>query len=185
MDHKKRALTVNTCYASRQNFVQHHMVNKGCLRQPADPNYLPPLFSGARPPPESAADNFAGSALSSLLAISLLTRLKHQKSLTMTPLKPAAIALLVLSLAAPAIRAQIPWDIDIIPAEAIGREPGFSYGFSPVNSPNYYQLGRTVAQQADGKYPNLYKMLEYKAMKVKNLIVPRINFRPSTWKHWP
>jgi hypothetical protein len=92
-------------------------------------------------------------------------------------LKPAAV-LLILSLAS-AANAQIPWDIEIIKAEAIGREPGFSGGFSPINSPNYFQLGSVTVEQADGKRANSLKMLDYKTMKVTNLIVPMDKFPAS------
>jgi hypothetical protein len=96
----------------------------------------------------------------------------------MKPLKTTATSLLLLSLVA---SAQIPWDIEIIKAEAIGREPGFSHGFSPINSPNYFQLGRVTVEQADGSNShraNLLKMLDYKTMKVTNLIVPMDKFPP-------
>jgi hypothetical protein len=93
----------------------------------------------------------------------------------MKPLKTTA-AFLILSLAA---HAQIPWDIEIIKAEAIGKEPGFGYGFSPIKSPNYYQLGRVTIQLENGKGANLYKMLGYKTMKVTNLIVPMDKFPKS------
>jgi len=96
----------------------------------------------------------------------------------MNPRKTTA-TLLVLSLASLATHAQIPWDIEIIKAEAIGKEPGFSYAFSPINSPNYFQLGRLTVQQADGKYVSLLKMLDYKTMKVTNLIVPMDKFPPT------
>ena len=91
------------------------------------------------------------------------------------PLKSATAALLVLLLATTA-KAQIPWDIEIIKAEEVGNEPGFGYGFDPINSPNYYQLGRVTIQLENGKGANLYKMLDYKTMKVKNLIVPMDHF---------
>jgi hypothetical protein len=94
----------------------------------------------------------------------------------MNPLKTTAAALLILSLASPATKAQIPWDIEIIKPEAIGKEPGFGYGFSPINSPNYFQLGRVTVQLENGKGANLYKMLDYKTMKVTNLIVPMDKF---------
>ncbi len=97
----------------------------------------------------------------------------------MNPLKTTATALLILSLASPATNAQIPWDIEIIKPEVIGREPGFSYDFSPINSPNYFQLGRVNVEQADGKRASLLKMLDYKTMKVTNLIVPMDKFPAS------
>src|SRR5215510_13658976 len=96
----------------------------------------------------------------------------------MTLMKTAATALLLLSLASPSI-AQIPWDIEILKAETIGNETGFSPAFSPINSPNYFQLGRTTTEQADGKRTNLYKMLDYKTMKVSNLVVPMDKFPAS------
>ena len=88
-------------------------------------------------------------------------------------LKTITTTLLFLSLAA---KAQVPWDIEIIKPEAIGKEPGFSYGFSPIKSPNYFQLGRVTVQLENGKGANLYKMLDYKTMKVTNLIVPMDKF---------
>jgi len=97
----------------------------------------------------------------------------------MNPTKTAASALLILSIASSAIKAQIPWDIDIIKAEAIGKEPGFGYGFDPIDSPNYYQLGRATIQLENGKGANLYKMLHYKTMKVSNLVVPMDKFPAS------
>src|SRR5258705_11857053 len=91
-------------------------------------------------------------------------------------MNPLKTTVLILSLASPATNAQIPWDIEIIKPEAIGREPGFSYSFSPVVSPNYFQLGRVTVEQADGpdsyRGASLLKMLDYKTMKVTNLIVP-------------
>ena len=77
----------------------------------------------------------------------------------MNPLKTTATALLVLLLAS-ATNAQIPWSIEIIKPEVIGTEPGFSYGFSPINSPNYFQLGRVTVEQADGKRISVQKMLD-------------------------
>jgi len=74
---------------------------------------------------------------------------------------------------------QIPWEIEIIKPEAIGLEPGFSYSSSPLNSPNYYQLGRVFVEQADGKRKMVFKVLEYKTMKVIDLHVPMDNF-PTT-----
>ncbi len=97
----------------------------------------------------------------------------------MKPLKTTATALLILSLASSVIKAQIPWDIEIIKAEAIGKEPGFGYGFSPIETPNFHQLGRVGVIQANGKGANLYKMLNYKTMKVTDLIVPMDNFPQS------
>lgn len=97
----------------------------------------------------------------------------------MKPLKTSVSALLILLLASTAIKSQIPWDIEIIPAEAIGKEPGFGYGFSPIETPNFHQLGRVTVIQANGKGANLYKMLSYKTMKVTNLIVPMDNFPQS------
>jgi hypothetical protein len=101
------------------------------------------------------------------------------KILAMNPLKTTATAILILSLAAFVTKAQIPWDIEIIKPEAIGKEPGFGYGFDPINSPNYYQLGRVTIQLENGKGANLYKMLDYKTMKVTNLIVPMDKFPAS------
>jgi hypothetical protein len=46
----------------------------------------------------------------------------------------------------------------------------------PINTPNYYQLGRVTIQLANGKGANLYKMLNYKTMKVSNLIVSMDKF---------
>ena len=97
----------------------------------------------------------------------------------MNPLKTTATALLILSLASPTTNAQIPWDIEIIKPEAIGKEPGFSHSFSPINSPNYFQLGRVTVEQSDGKRASLLKMLDYKTMKVTNLIVPMDKFPAS------
>ena len=98
----------------------------------------------------------------------------------MNLLKTTATALLILLLASPATSAQIPWDIEIIKPEAIGSEPGFSASFSPINSPNYFQLGRVTVEQADGpdshRDASLMKMLDYKTMKVTNLIVPMDKF---------
>lgn len=94
-------------------------------------------------------------------------------------LKNIATSLLILFLASAAIHAQIPWTIEIIKADAIGTEPGFSSSFSPINSPNYYQLGRVNVEQADGKHATMLKMLEYKTMKVTNLIVPMDKFPAS------
>ena len=97
----------------------------------------------------------------------------------MNPLKATSTALFILSLASLSTHAQIPWNIEIIKPEAIGSEPGFSPSFSPINSPNYFQLGRVTVEQADGKSASLLKMLDYKAMKVTNLIVPMDNFPAS------
>jgi hypothetical protein len=97
----------------------------------------------------------------------------------MNPLKTTVTALLILSLVSPAIKAQIPWDIEIIKPEAIGTEPGFAYAFSPINSPNYFQLGRVTVAQADGKPANSMKMLDYKTMKVTNLVIPMDKFPAS------
>jgi hypothetical protein len=96
----------------------------------------------------------------------------------MKPLKITAAALLALSLIAPAAKAQVPWNIDIIKAEAIGKEPDFGYSFEPINSPNHYQLGRATVLR-NGKGANLYKILHYKTMKVTDLIVPMDNFPAS------
>jgi hypothetical protein len=90
-------------------------------------------------------------------------------------------ALLILSLAS---NAQIPWSIEIIKPEVIGREPGFEYAFSPINSPNYFQLGRVTIEQADGpdghrRRASVMKVLDYKTMKVTNLIVPMDKFPAS------
>ena len=97
----------------------------------------------------------------------------------MNPLKTAATAFLILSLASPATNAQIPWDIEIIKSEAIGREPDISHSFSPINSPNFFQLGRVTIELAEGKRASLLKMLDYKTMKVTNLIVPMDKFPAS------
>src|SRR5688572_9585279 len=102
----------------------------------------------------------------------------------MNHLKTTATTLLILSLAMSATHAQIPWDIEIIKAEAIGKEPGFSHGFSPINSPNYFQLGRVTVEQADpiaigSKRVSVLKMLDYKTMKVTDLIVPMDKFPAS------
>lgn len=101
----------------------------------------------------------------------------------MNALKTIAAALLILLLASPATNAQIPWDIEIIKPETIGLEPGFSPAFSPVSSPNYFQLGRVTVEQADGpdsyRGVSLMKMLEYKTMRVTNLIVPMNKFPAS------
>lgn len=94
-------------------------------------------------------------------------------------MKTTAAALLILSMASPAIYAQIPWDIEIIKSEAIGKEPGYSATFSPIKSPNYFQLGRVTVEQPDGKHVSLMKMLDYKTMKVTNLIVPMDKFPAS------
>lgn len=91
----------------------------------------------------------------------------------MQPLKSIGTVFLMLSLTT---HAQIPWDIEIIKAETIGQEPGFSAAFSPINSPNYFQLGRVAVQQADGKWTSLMKMLDYKTMQVTNLHVPMDKF---------
>ncbi|HYG49783.1 MAG TPA: WD40 repeat domain-containing protein [Flavobacteriales bacterium] len=72
--------------------------------------------------------------------------------------------------------AQIPWDIEILKPEAIGNEPNFGPDFSPINSPNYYQLGRATIMLENGKGANLFKMLDYKTMKVSNLMVPMDKF---------
>src|SRR5690348_16610050 len=96
----------------------------------------------------------------------------------MNPLKTTAIALLVVA-ASLAVHAQIPWDIEIIKPEAIGKEQGFSYDFSPINSPNYFQLGRVYVELPDGKRASVRKMLDYKTMKVTNLIVPMDKFPAS------
>jgi hypothetical protein len=93
----------------------------------------------------------------------------------MNPLKTTT-ALLILLLASPAAKAQIPWDIEIIKSETIGKETGFAPDFSPINSPNYFQLGRVVVEQTKGKYVVILKMLEYKTMKVTNLVVSMDNF---------
>lgn len=93
-------------------------------------------------------------------------------------LKKIATFLLV-SLASFGTQAQIPWDIEIIKPEVIGMEPGFTNAFSPINSPNYFQLGRVTVEQADGSRASMMKMLEYKTMQVKNLIVPMENFPMS------
>ncbi len=77
------------------------------------------------------------------------------------------------------MQAQIPWDIEVIKPEEIGSEPGFSYVFSPIKCPNYYQLGRVNIEQADGKRANQLKMLDYKTMKVTDLIVPMDKFPAS------
>lgn len=89
-------------------------------------------------------------------------------------LKTTATLFLILTWA-PALRAQIPWTIEIIKPETIGLEPGFSASFSPINSPNYFQLGRVSVQQ-DGQYTSLMKMLDYKTMRVTNLQVPMDKF---------
>ena len=91
---------------------------------------------------------------------------------TMNPLRTTLTAFLILSLVSPDSNAQIPWDIEIIKSEAIGREPGFTYSFSPINTPNYFQLGRVTVEQANGQRTSLLKMLDYKTMKVTSLIVP-------------
>jgi len=96
----------------------------------------------------------------------------------MNPMKTTATMFLVLSLVSLA-SAQIPWNIEIIKSEAIGKETGFSHGFSPINSPNYFQLGRVTVEQADGKRASLMKMLDYKTMNVTNLIVPMDKFPAS------
>ena len=48
-------------------------------------------------------------------------------------MKTTATALLILSLSWHITDAQIPWDIEIIRAEAIATEPGFMHDFSPIN----------------------------------------------------
>ena len=90
-----------------------------------------------------------------------------------------ASVLMVLFMASPLTHAQIPWDIEIIKRESIGEEPGFTYSFSPINSPNYYQLGRVTIQQSDGRYTSLMKMLDYNTMKVTNLNIPMDKFPAS------
>jgi hypothetical protein len=97
----------------------------------------------------------------------------------MNPLKTTATVLLIVSVASAPTNAQIPWDIEIVKSEAIGKEPGFSYDFSPINSPNYFQLGRVIVEQGDGKRISMLKMLDYKTMKVKNLVVPMDKFPAS------
>ena len=101
----------------------------------------------------------------------------------MNPVKTTATAFLILLLVSPDSNSQIPWDIEIIKSEAIGREPGFSYSFSPIASPNYFQLGRVTVEQADGpdsyRRASLLKMLDYKTMKVTSLIVPMDKFPSS------
>src|ERR1044071_1673612 len=88
-----------------------------------------------------------------------------------------AIAFLILSLAS--ANAQIPWDIEIIKGDAIGNEPGFSNSFSPINSPNYFELGWVYVEQPDGKRNRATKMLDYKTMTVTNLVVPMDKFPAS------
>jgi hypothetical protein len=97
----------------------------------------------------------------------------------MNILKTAATLLLILLLPSHVTWAQIPWEIEIIKQEAIGNERDFSPAFSPLNSPNYFQLGRVAVQQADGKYVSVMKVLNYQTMKVTNLIVPMDKFPAS------
>jgi hypothetical protein len=94
----------------------------------------------------------------------------------MNPLKILAASLMVLSLVSPPTHGQIPWDIEIIKPEVLGKEPGFAAAFSPINSPNYFQLGRVNIEQTDGTRAGVMKMLDYKTMKVTNLIVPMDKF---------
>lgn len=89
------------------------------------------------------------------------------------------LSILILLLISPSIQAQIPWEIQIIKPEAIGREPNFTQSFSPINSPNYFQLGRVFVEQADGKRVSMLKVLDYKTMKVTNLIIPMDKFPAS------
>ncbi|HWA35648.1 MAG TPA: hypothetical protein VG737_16010 [Cyclobacteriaceae bacterium] len=92
-------------------------------------------------------------------------------------MKPFNIIAAIITLALSSyVNAQIPWEIDVIKSETIGTEPGFSYAFSPINSPNYFQLGSVTLEQSNGKRANFRKMLGYKTMKVSNLIVPMDNF---------
>jgi hypothetical protein len=97
----------------------------------------------------------------------------------MSRLNTRATALLLLLLTSSAANAQIPWAIEILKPEAIGREPGFSSSFSPINSPNYFQLGRVTVEQANGQRTSAMKMLDYKTMKVTNLVVPMDKFPAS------
>lgn len=85
------------------------------------------------------------------------------------------IALLLLLLPT-FLSAQIPWEIEIIKGETIGTEPGYGYGMDPINTPNFYQLGRVTMRLENGKGYNLFKVLNYKTMQVSNLIVPMDKF---------
>ena len=75
--------------------------------------------------------------------------------------------------------AQVPWDIGIIHAEMIGTEPGFSYGYLPINEPNYFQVGRVSTKLPNGEREWKYKVLEYETMLVNDLIIARSSF-PET-----
>ena len=97
----------------------------------------------------------------------------------MRTLKNTATLFLILLLTSLTNFAQIPWDIEIIKPEAIGSEKGFTPSSSPINIPNYFQLGRVFIEQPDGKRYSLLKMLDYKTMKVVDLIIPMDKF-PAT-----
>jgi WD40 repeat protein len=86
---------------------------------------------------------------------------------------------LVLAVNLLPIRAQVPWDIGIIHSEMIGTEPGFSYGFLPINEPNYFQVGRVSTKLPNGDREWKYKLLEYETMLVKDVIIAKNSF-PET-----
>jgi hypothetical protein len=75
--------------------------------------------------------------------------------------------------------AQVPWDIGIIPPEMISTEPGFRYGFSPVNEPNYFQLGSVITTLLNGDREWNHKVLEYESMQVRDVIIAKGNFPES------
>jgi len=75
--------------------------------------------------------------------------------------------------------AQVPWEIDMIHPEMIGSEPGFSYGFSPINEPNYFYVGRVSTTLPNGDREWKHKLLEYNTMLVRDVIIPKGNF-PAT-----
>jgi hypothetical protein len=75
--------------------------------------------------------------------------------------------------------AQVPWDIGIIHPEMISTEPGFSYGFLPINEPNYFQVGRVITTLPNGEREWKHKVLEYETMQVRDLIIARGKF-PET-----
>lgn len=75
--------------------------------------------------------------------------------------------------------AQVPWEIDIIPPEMISTEPGFRYGFSPINEPNYFQLGSVITTLPNGDREWKHKVLEYESMQVRDVIIAKRNFPES------
>jgi hypothetical protein len=71
---------------------------------------------------------------------------------------------------------QIPWNISLLKGEMICNQPGFGYGFLPLNGPNFFQLGTVNEEMPDGSRESKLLMLDYKTFKVREIILPKSKF---------